>query len=1461
MAITSIKRPKWCQPFIQEPENERYCGSANNIGVPFCALAVAALSALGLSLQLCLLLTDIHWLWVFLPGLAWMLNVVYLLLTRPRCFNLLVFALLLGLATSQCLLLIKLWQPTSDLRLRLVMGILASLALGILIILNMPMRHPGWSRFGISKTYSDPNNKYRSPEDDITFWQWMSISWVSPLLKAARKRMLNEDDVWLLPYEFQHHFLADAFRRLQGSVLRRLLVANWVDLAVLSLLEIVETCTKYSEPILLQELLKAIQRLDIEKRSALLYAGFILLVRVIDAQSKVFSLWYGRRCYERSRGELITMLYDKTLRRKVVSKPKEEKDEHLPEDQVMNRVATAQSTDETTPLLGRKPGRDQPRLLRAIAHIKLLWANFVIAAKGTDNKAQDPADLGRIMNLMRYDSYEVAQRFWECQQLIDRPVGLILSIVLMWRMLGWPAAVGVAVIALSQFLNYLLALVNIRFEKVRRKATDKRLQQTSQYIESIRHLRWYGWQNHWLKNVFKSRRRELNIRLISYIWMLFILFNNIFDSGMVPVATFWAYAVFAKRELSVDIIFPALQVFGMVQDNMSEIPQLIQTLLNAHVAMKRIQNFMDEPDKQDLPNRSDSGATSEHQVRLNDASFAWPGLSQNVLHDLNITFDLGLNVVSGEVGSGKSALLQAILGELDLRGGELVKPLGPIAYCSQTPWLQSMSIRDNILFNAPYEAGRYKETLQSCALLSDLTSFEKGDLSPVGENGIGLSGGQKARVALARAIYSNAAILLLDDPLSALDQQTSEHIVSRCFQGELVKGRTVILVTHRLDLCEPIATRILTIKYGRAEATVREKTNSNSSNGRIDNGHQNERDSSQNITDAKLPDDAVPAKFEEEEHRAHGDIKASVYWQYIKAGSLGWWLATILGTVLSRFILIFASWYLKELGEAYERTDVSSLQIQAHDPIFSVAEYQPTFLKKFFSSLPNPAMNIRPWLLCLFVLHAIETSALVFTHGATMATRYLAGKNLFKAVMQRVSNTFFRYYDVTPTGRLMNRLTSDIGQIDSGIGWDIFSVIWYSITWVMTIAVIASITPLFLLVCALLSISFVMIFLRYLPASQSLRRLETVSLSPLMTNFGALLAGLATVRAFRAENRFQDRLIKVVDTFQGMDHFYWSVQSWLMYRLTITSALSMMLLTVISIYSNLSAAMTAFMLLNAQKFVAVTQGLCQIYGRLQVNFVSVERIVELLDLDQEPSNPVPPPAWWPSYGGSVVFENVTIRYAPHLEPALVDISFELKGGTNTAIVGRTGSGKSTLAAALLATVPVEKGRILIDGIDLATVDRQALRSRVTFLAQEPMLFEGTLRHNLDPTGQHGDAECESVVKRCCGSFGWTLTTPIETGGKNLSQGQRQLVGLARAIMRRSSIIIMDEATASIDVETAWEIQRVLREELQRSTVITIAHRTAAVRDADNAIVLSNGKLESFEPAHEAISAVPDDESN
>ncbi|EOD43750.1 putative abc bile acid protein [Neofusicoccum parvum UCRNP2] len=488
--------------------------------------------------------------------------------------------------------------------------------------------------------------------------------------------------------------------------------------------------------------------------------------------------------------------------------------------------------------------------------------------------------------------------------------------------------------------------------------------------------------------------------------------------------------------------------------------------------------------------------------------------------------------------------------------------------------------------------------------------------------------------------------------------------------------------------------------------------------------------------------DSEPDKFIEDEHRKQGEVVASVYWEYIKAGKIRWWTALLLIFALFRMTRLFNYWFLKAWGEAYEQSGEQS---------FSAG------LASFFDRLPPPEVNVRPWLVWFLIIALALATMYFLSDIALLIIVYTAGKRLYREVIWKVSRATFRFYDVTPMGRLMNRVTSDIGTLDGGISDQLQSVAWYAIGWVAAIVVIASVTPLFLIASLALTAWFVYIFMRFLPTSQSLRRLEMVSLSPLMSNFGVLLNGLTTIRAFRAQPRFQDRVIVVTDAFQKMDHFYWSLQAWLTYRFDALSAFSSFGLTLLALYEDLTPGLTAFMLTSASNW-------------------------------------------------------------------------------------RTGSGKSTLALTLLRTVlPEAGGSIHVGNVDISKVDVHTWRQRITFVAQDPVLFPGSMRENLDPVNQHSDEECAAVLHRVLGAD-WSLSSHIDGGGKNMSQGQRQLVGLGRAILRRSPIIVLDEATASIDKETALAIQEVLRDELKESTVITIAHRVEAVKNADYCIVLDNGRV-------------------
>jgi ABC-type multidrug transport system fused ATPase/permease subunit len=689
--------------------------------------------------------------------------------------------------------------------------------------------------------------------------------------------------------------------------------------------------------------------------------------------------------------------------------------------------------------------------------------------------------------------------------------------------------------------------------------------------------------------------------------------------------------------------------------------------------------------------------------------------------------------------------------------------------------------------------------------------------------------------------------LLLDDPLSALDHQTAESIVEKLFSGPLLKDRIVILVTHRADLVKNIANQAIEVHDGQVTQTTIQQLDLKPM--KYDTGNQSDE-----LAEADPGNNSgTPDKFQEDEYRAEWGVQARVYWTYVKAGGLHWWAMDVTLLTLLRLSSFVYTWFLKAWGEAYGPSNILATVVLAQSQVGETFVAPFSFGFPSLEGFPPPEEDVRPWLWVFFTISMLQALLSLIMWMCDIMIIFTAAKHLFHSVMIRVTHATFRFYDVTPVGRLMNRMTSDISTVDGSISAHFARIALQTVTWISSVIIIASINPTFLLFSAGLMLIYFYIFSQFLPTSQSLRRLETVSLSPLFANFGELLQGLTTVRAFHAGEQFQRRIISVVDKFQGMDHFFWSLQSWVSFRFELLAALATFALTVLAIYMDMTPGLTAFTLSIANMFVNSTNLLCRKYGELQMEFVSVERIEELLHIDQEPQGTIDPPAAWPKFGADIVIENMSIRYAPHLDLALDSVNLTIPGGSTVALVGRTGSGKSTLAQALLGVVRPDTGDILIDNMSINEVSIDALRQRVTFVAQDPILFTGTIRHNLDPLEQFSDEDCSVVLNRICHRQGWTLSTTIEPGGRNISQGQRQLIGITRAVLRRSPIVILDEATASIDYETSMEIQQVLREEMQESTVITIAHRVEAVRDADYAIVLDHGKLIKHGPAVDMLS--------
>ncbi|KAK5661268.1 hypothetical protein OQA88_11162 [Cercophora sp. LCS_1] len=1399
-------------------------------------------------------------------------SVTMLLAERPRTLPGAVFIVNSTSFLAQLVLLAHDWEHA----VYSVGGTMPLMLALLVTMLNMPMRDPLLGSAGIGKPFDVPNSSVRSPEDIITLWQWMSVSWLAPLIKMGSAGPLNEKDVWFLPYEFHHNRTYRLFRELKGSSLFiRVLKANGLDLIITTALGVLETCAQLIEPVFLKHLLTAMTSEPRDNKTALIYSSIILLLRLIKAQSGVFSTWYQRRNYERSRGEMITTIYEKTLRRKAFTfgsgktEPAKVQGDETPlstlDGTMSSTTLTDSESDTTDTLKTERRGFSwaASRLCRGYQNIKPFFT-LQKAPEPEKEDFDDPASTGKILNLMRADVYEVAQRLWEFPWVTTKPLSLVVSIMLIWHVLGPAALSGVAVILVGIAIHSGLVEWNRRVEEKRRKITDDKTQQTTQFVEAIRHLRWYDWQGAWLERIMKKRQEELSKRvLIAAITQTMNVVNSL--TGLLfPVAGFLAYTMYSGRPLTVDVAFPALELFKALQNNLRELPGLFTNWMNASVSMKRLERFMQEPEKEDLDQDDVAGTVplGKLEITLRNASFAWPRASRKILRDISAVFQPGLSVVCGRVGVGKTALLQALLGELDQEGGERVMPREMVGYCAQTPWLESMSIRDNILFCQEYEKDRLDAVLEAVCLKEDLDKFKARDLTKIGENGVGLSGGQKARVALARAIYSRARILLLDDPIAALDHQTATSILRNLFSSysSLTAGRIVVLVTHRTDIAARYADQILEIfPGGRVEILNKSKLD-NMDDEELEHvlaeasGTKRPGSASSSGTGSPRSGEAEADDFIEEERRPHGGVLAAVYWKYMKSGGLWWWAAMVFFYALYRTVSIAYIWFIKEWGEAYIDSASIRGRVQHQTVLMSNAHMHATGTGNWIEwgqYLPSPNVDVRPWLWWFLVISMAQVVTLTLGDGTLVIIVYQAGKNLFKETMSRVTFATFRFYDVTPVGRLMNRLTSDMGTVDGQIANQIMWVGWHALGWVSSVVAIASATPVFLMLSVVMSLGFALIFKTFLPTSQSLRRLETTSLSPLLSNFGTLVEGLTTVRAFRASAHFQRRIISTTDAFQKMDHIYWSLQAWLQIRFDTLSSVTTFVLTVTAMFSGVSGGVVGFVLAAASNFVSSTHDLCRKYGEMQMQFVSVERVVEMLTLDQESPGTYDPPAAWPSYNDDIVFDGVTIRYAPNLDPVLVDVDLRIPAGSSVAVTGRTGSGKSTLALSLLGTLhpdPDTGGTVRIGDVDLATVNKHALRRNITFVAQDPVLFPGTLRDNLDPLNEHDDTDCASVLDKVLGhpegslEPAFTLKSPVDAGGKNLSQGQRQLVGLGRAMLRRSPVVVMDEATASIDAKTAAYIQHLLREELKQSTVITIAHKREAVKDADFEVVLDHGRV-------------------
>lgn len=1112
--------------------------------------------------------------------------------------------------------------------------------------------------------------------------------------------------------------------------------------------------------------------------------------------------------------------------------------------------------------------------------------------KKAEEKDDDFSSKAQIMTLMTTDVDRVSDFAWHSFALIDSPVEIVIGSIFLYQLLGVSCFFGLAVTCLFLPLNHWAGKVVVGAQDNLMKARDERVALMNEVLAGIRMLKFMAWERSFEKRILKVREKELKYQKLNYT--IEVLFNAIWNGSpiLVTLVSFWHFTVIRQQVLSPSIAFTSLSIFTEMKFALNALPETFINLLQCLVSLRRIEKYLNGAEVKLVPPISQQSAT----IAFQSCTVTWPQdrstmsaapsaastpRQKFVLIDLSLQFPTGeLSLICGKLGSGKTLMLLALLGEADVLTGQVLCPRSPPdalasfagleiayrdwvidglgAYVPQAAWLRNASIKDNILFNLPFDEERYRKTLEVCALISDLAILEDGDDSEIGERGVNLSGGQKARVSLARAVYSRASILFLDDVLSAVDAHTAHHLYHECLKGDLMRGRTVILVSHHVQLCAPGANYIVALDNGRVAyeggregfqnspvmAQLVQSTDADiEKEEAVIEGALEESELAAQATSSKsAPQGAVavpseekkaPRKLVEEEKRAVGRIGKDIWNSYIHACGNRWYWALFSAALLIATLCPVAD------NAWIQHWANSSLTRPGDDPLFYITVY---------AAITGVGLILTT--LRWFVLY----------EGSIHASRAL-----YERLLETVLFANIRFHDTVSRGRLLNRFGKDFEGIDSSLSDNFGRSIIYGLSAVTTIITISFVGGLpFVISTIVLGITYWNVAKIYGQTSRDMRRLDSVARSPLYSIYGETISGVAILRAFGASTKFLRDMLRCVDTNSNPYYWMWGVNRWLSARFNLLSSSVVGATAVVCLVTpSVNAALAGFALAFASTLTGDLLFMVRRFVGLEQSMVAVERVKEYSELVREPPEFVEPrpPATWPTTG-AIECKDLVIRYAPDLPDVLHRLSFTVQPGEKVGVLGRTGSGKSTLALSFFRFVEATEGAILVDGLDIAKIGLTDLRSKLTIIPQDPTILSGTLRSTLDVFDEYQDAEIFEALRRVhlipssdtpeelAGTVNANvfrdLDSPVSEGGENFSTGEKQLLCMARAILKRSKILIMDEATASVDYATDELIGKTIRHEFAQSTILTIAHRLRTVIDYDRIMLLDQGRIVEFD---------------
>ncbi|CAH1286470.1 unnamed protein product [Diabrotica balteata] len=1093
--------------------------------------------------------------------------------------------------------------------------------------------------------------------------------------------------------------------------------------------------------------------------------------------------------------------------------------------------------------------------------------------------------IGQMVNLLSNDVGRFDQAVHHLHYFYMAPIQALIVMVFLYVVVGWTGLLGTVFLLLSIPLQSWLGKKTSQFRLKTATRTDERVRLMNEIISGIQVIKMYTWEYPFAKLVEYVRGNEVKfIRKTSVIRA--ILMSLAMTLNDVAVAICLVTFVLTGNPLTASYAFTVTSYYRLMGSLTYFFPQAVSQGSEMYISMKRIQRFLQydelKTDADYIPQNSlngnkngklalkESTGSDKGSIHIKNASAKWlKSQPENNLEDIDMDVTPGnLAAVVGSVGSGKTTLLHIIMKELELQGGS-VTVNGKVSYASQEPWLFGGSIRQNILFGEKYDQVKYNEVVRVCALQRDFTLFPHGDRTLAGERGVTLSGGQRARINLARAVYKQADIYLLDDPLSAVDTHVGKHIFEECICGYL-GNKCVVLVTHQLQYLKKIPN-IYLLKNGQVavSGSYNDIRDSNTDYSKllanIEEEEEEIRRKSRMIQTKQEKTEEEEVQVLEREAKSTGNISGRVYLKYAQAGghlfkSFCLIMLFVMGQALLSMCQYFVTFWVniqqwKSLQNTTSSIEPAPLANITAPLDFTTASPQSADNTGFADWWLTPLFISENTVIYFSVLNILMVVIMNIRSSSFYAWSITASTKMHNTMFENIVYSPMRFFTINPSGRILNRFSKDIGALDEVLPMTFMDTVQIGLEVGAICFVIGSLTYWIMIPTICIGILFYVMRTIFLETSRDVKRVESVTRSPIYTHLTASLQGLTTIRAFKAEeilktefDRYQNHHSAAFFMYLGANRTF---GFWLDFICVIYIAL--VILSLIFVESETFGGNMGLALTQTLGLTGMFQWGMRQWSELENQMTSVERVQEYADLKHEEDNhTVEPAATWPDQG-KIEFKNMSLQYSPDDPPVLKNLSFVIKPSEKVGIVGRTGAGKSSLIQAVFRLTHID-GSILIDDIDTKSVALKKLRSKISIIPQEPVLFSGTLRNNLDPFDEYKDEvlwnALEQVeLKSAVDDLPAGLDSKMAEGGSNFSVGQRQLVCLARAVIRNNKILVLDEATANVDPYTDGLIQTTIRKNFDKCTVLTIAHRLNTIMDSDKVLVMDAGKAVEFDHPH------------